>query len=180
MAQGWLSCGRAEALTLKPRTLAAWYEADMHHEGDTSSTKGEGFLVSLDAGYAYALAGGLTLKPQARVLWQSLFLDDFGHENSRLVFGADERIESRLGVALEGESYAATAFMVHTDGNTASLTTGMTQNYNIDGFAFELGARAALADVWGFAVSGEMIQRLSLEREDSTTPPSNSPAVSKK
>ena len=35
-------------------TLAAWYEADMHHEGDTSSTKGEGFLVSLDAGYALA------------------------------------------------------------------------------------------------------------------------------
>ena len=35
--------------------LAAWYEADMHHEGDTFSTKGEGFLVSLDAGYALML-----------------------------------------------------------------------------------------------------------------------------
>ena len=74
-----------------------------------------------------------------------------------------------MGVALEGKSYAATAFMVHTDGNTASLTSGMKQDYHLDGLAFELGARAALADVWGFAVSGEMIQRLSLEREDSTT-----------
>ena len=109
------------------------------------------------------------MKPQARVLWQSLFLDDFDHENSRLVFGDDERFETRVGFALEGESYAATAFMVHTSGDAASLTTGMTQDYQIDGLAFELGARAALADVWGFAVSGEMIQRLSLEREDSTT-----------
>lgn len=65
---------------------------------------GTGVTVSLEGGYPIALAPGLTLEPQAQLIWQHLSLDDTKDRFASISFDTDSGVTGRLGARLQGET----------------------------------------------------------------------------
>lgn len=63
---------------------------------------GEGFGASIEIGQSFAAAPGLTLTPQAQVIWSRALIDDFtGAAGLRASSGEAESLRLRLGLAAE-------------------------------------------------------------------------------
>ncbi|MPZ39462.1 MAG: autotransporter outer membrane beta-barrel domain-containing protein [Rhizobiales bacterium] len=73
------------------------------HRGVSLNINGTGFTGSLEAGAPIALGAGLTLEPQAQIVWQRLALDQAPDRFSSVAFSEDDVVSGRLGARLAGQ-----------------------------------------------------------------------------
>lgn len=84
-------------LTLKP----------VSRDGMSARTHGHAVIGSFEGGYPFALGHGVTLEPQAQVIWQQLSLHDFNDGVSSVSFSNGDAIVGRLGVRVFGSYISA-------------------------------------------------------------------------
>ncbi|CEJ11662.1 Outer membrane protein IcsA autotransporter precursor [bacterium YEK0313] len=75
--------------------------------GIGADISGRLFTASLEAGYPIALGAGLTLEPQAQIIWQHLSLDRTHDAFSTISFGAGSSFTGRIGARLASQVDAA-------------------------------------------------------------------------
>ncbi len=74
--------------------------------GAGSDVDGTGVTASLEGGYPIALGAGLTLEPQAQLIWQHLDLDDTKDAFSTVAYDTADAFIGRVGARLQGEVQA--------------------------------------------------------------------------
>jgi outer membrane autotransporter protein len=86
--------------------------------GGPSSTRGVGadldgtlFTASVEGGYPIALGGGLTLEPQAQVIWQNLSMDQTSDIYSSVDYGSSDAFTGRFGARLQGDVQLESALL---------------------------------------------------------------------
>ncbi|MBN8755099.1 MULTISPECIES: autotransporter outer membrane beta-barrel domain-containing protein [Variovorax] len=70
--------------------------------GRGGTSHGNAVTASLEAGYPLALGDGVTLQPQAQLIWQRSSIDSFDDGISAVGFQRDNTVTGRLGARLEG------------------------------------------------------------------------------
>ncbi|MFM0597857.1 autotransporter outer membrane beta-barrel domain-containing protein [Paraburkholderia dilworthii] len=76
-------------------------------DGISTSTHGNALTGSIEGGLPFAIGYGLTLEPQAQLIWQHLSINDFNDGVSNVVFNSGNTFIGRLGVRLTGSYEAA-------------------------------------------------------------------------
>ncbi|MDB5532497.1 MAG: hypothetical protein JWO28_812, partial [Hyphomicrobiales bacterium] len=83
--------------------MNTWYRTDpSSYRGFSASGNGTGLTASLESGYPIALGGGLTLEPQAQLIWQRLSLDATRDLVSTINYQNGNAFSGRLGLRLQG------------------------------------------------------------------------------
>ncbi|MGO4677881.1 autotransporter outer membrane beta-barrel domain-containing protein [Bosea sp. 2YAB26] len=84
--------------------LGSWFDGDPRStRGVGMSADGTGLTASLEAGYPIQIGAGLSLEPQAQLIWQSV---SFGTERDRFSavrFSPDDALTGRIGARLTGD-----------------------------------------------------------------------------
>lgn len=84
--------------------LTSWFDGDPRStRGIGMSADGTGLTGSLEAGYPIQIGAGLSLEPQAQLIWQSV---SFGTERDRFSavrFSPDDALTGRIGARLTGD-----------------------------------------------------------------------------
>jgi len=79
-------------LTIKPSS----------NDGISPTTHGRSIAGSIEAGVPFPLAEGLSIEPQAQVIWQHVAIDDLNDGISSVAFTNPNAVAARLGVRLTG------------------------------------------------------------------------------
>lgn len=69
-------------------------------DGDLLQTTGDGSVVSIEAGYPFAIGQYLKLEPQAQLVWQTLSIENANDNFSRVAFDDNKNMLGRLGARL--------------------------------------------------------------------------------
>lgn len=83
-------------LTIKPSS----------NDGVSTTTHGRSIAGSIEAGLPFPLAAGLSIEPQAQVIWQHTGIDDLNDGISSVAFTNPNAVAARLGVRLTGRMQA--------------------------------------------------------------------------
>ena len=83
-------------LTIKPSS----------NDGISPTTHGRSIAGSIEAGLPLPLADGLSIEPQAQVIWQHVGIDDLNDGISNVAFSNPNTVAGRLGVRLTGRMQA--------------------------------------------------------------------------
>ncbi|WP_241024788.1 autotransporter outer membrane beta-barrel domain-containing protein [Paraburkholderia sp. Ac-20340] len=95
-AGGWYTDAVAMGSALTVRTQSSDTDG-----GVSGSTHGNAFTGSVEAGLPMALAYGLTLEPQAQIVWQWLSLDRFNDGISEVTWNNGNTFLGRIGARLQ-------------------------------------------------------------------------------
>jgi outer membrane autotransporter protein len=79
-------------LTIKPSS----------NDGVSPTTHGRSIAGSIEAGLPFPLAEGLSIEPQAQVIWQHVAIDDLNDGISSVAFTNPNAVAARLGLRLTG------------------------------------------------------------------------------
>ncbi|MDM0026257.1 autotransporter outer membrane beta-barrel domain-containing protein [Variovorax saccharolyticus] len=83
--------------------MQSWLDGDPRsNRGVGTSTDGNAFTASLEAGYPIVLGRGWTLEPQGQLIWQRVSLDGTQDRFSTIAYDDHEGFTGRLGVRLQG------------------------------------------------------------------------------
>ncbi len=84
--------------------MNTWFDGEATSVRDIGvDIQGSGLTASLEGGYPFAIADGWTIEPQAQLVWQHLSFDDKQDRFSDVSFNADDGLNGRLGVRVQGE-----------------------------------------------------------------------------
>lgn len=162
-AQGWYSDAVIQG---------TWYQADAKSiSGQRIKPDGFGFLASLEGGYSFNLGNGLTLEPQAQIIYQTLSFDNVTDAYGRFDLGSGDSVRGRLGLRLSKDwaiSDGAKPRLLNTwlrtnvwhefSGKTSTTVASLngenplTVSSSLGGTWFEIGA----------GVSGQISEEVSL------------------
>jgi autotransporter family porin len=84
--------------------MASWLDGDAtSSRGIGIDIDGIGLAASLEGGYPIRLTPGLTLEPQAQLIWQHFSFDDTADRFSTVSFDDSEALTGRIGLRLQAE-----------------------------------------------------------------------------
>ncbi len=97
-AGGWYTdtVVMGSTLTIKPSS----------NDGISPTTHGRSIAGSIEAGVPFPLGEGLSIEPQAQVIWQHVGIDDLNDGISSVAFTNPNSVAARLGVRLTGRMQA--------------------------------------------------------------------------
>jgi outer membrane autotransporter protein len=82
--------------------MQSWHDGDARSDrGVRGDIGGTSLTASLEGGYPIALGSGLTLEPQAQLIWQHLSLDRTRDRFSTVSFDNGDSLTGRVGVRLQ-------------------------------------------------------------------------------
>jgi len=119
-----------------------WYESDLKSRstGRTENNDGSGYAFSIETGKRIMLGNGLSLTPQAQLIYSNVdfdsFTDSFG---AKVGLDRGESLKARLGVSLDKE----TAWIATDDTKSRTHVYGVANLYN----EFLNGSRIDVSDV---------------------------------
>ncbi len=83
--------------------MNSWYTGSPSSIGGLSAaTSGTGFAASLEGGYPFALTSGLSLEPQAQLIYQHLSFAATQDQVSSVSYGGADALSGRIGLRLQG------------------------------------------------------------------------------
>lgn len=135
--------------------MQSWLDGDPRSlRGIGISSDGNGTLASLEAGYPIPLGSGLSLEPQAQLIWQRV---DFGTASdlfSTVAFDPDDAWTGRIGARLKGSFVLGSATVEpylkanlwHTfEGTDATRFASVSLPTQFEATSFEIGGGVAAA-----------------------------------
>ncbi len=150
------------------------YDADFKttDSGQTGSTDGWGWGVSLEAGWGFTVADQVRLIPQAQLTYSRVSLDDFTDRDGIAVeFGSAESLEGRLGFAVDsGKLWRSgnltfTASVIHEFLGESQLTvSGVNADSDQGGTAAQLGLGGTVSLLDDVSLYGNVDYRIPFDQ----------------
>ena len=137
--------------------MATWLD------GDATSSRGIGIDIdgravsaSLEGGYPIHLTPGLTLEPQAQLIWQHFSFDDTADRFSTVSFDDDEALTGRIGFRLQAELPIGEVML--RPYAKANLWRGLSGSQHVD---FGSSTISTETDATTLEVGGGLVAQLS-------------------
>ena len=157
--------------------LASWLDGDAtSNRGIGIDIDGTGIAASLEGGYPFQLTPGVTLEPQAQLIWQHFSIDDAADRFSTVSFDDGEALTGRIGLRLQAElamggavvrPYAKVNLWRGLSGSQDILFGATTISTETDATTLEVGGGlvAELTKAVSFHVTGGYSTNLGGERQ---------------
>jgi outer membrane autotransporter protein len=140
----------------------AWFDVDATSGGTTISTATQSWVASLELGRDFALGvGGLSIEPQAQVIYQHDSVDHANDGTANWTFSPDPSLFSRLGLRMKATAAGDHAVTGYVKANFWSRLTGDSDRIAIGATAIDLDGRETWADA-GLGLTVDAANGLSI------------------